>query len=85
MNNLLYNLGDKWQQRDGPEVLWVSFETFFIQRLNFCDFAFIWGRGEFDGKVTNVSYRCTKCIWAVFKKPPCKIIYPSSFDGFKFL
>ena len=35
MNNSLYNLRDKWQQRDLPEVIWVSFETFFIQRLNF--------------------------------------------------
>ena len=52
------------------EVLWVSFETF-IQRLNFCDFAFIRERGEFDGKIRNLSYRCTKCIWAVIKKPPC--------------
>ena len=42
MNNSLYNPRDKWKQRDGPQVLWVSFETFFIQRLNFCDFAFIW-------------------------------------------
>ena len=31
----IYNLRDKWKQRDGPEVLWVSFETFFIQRFIF--------------------------------------------------
>ena len=38
MNNLLYSLRNEWQQRDGPRVLWVSFETFFIQRLNFITF-----------------------------------------------
>ena len=70
MKNSLYNLTDKLQQRDGLEVLWVSFETFFIQRLNFCDFSFIWERSEFDEKVKNLSYRCTKCNLAVFKKPP---------------
>ena len=25
MNNFFYNLRDKWQQRDGSEVLWISF------------------------------------------------------------
>ena len=70
MNNSLYNLRDKCKQRNGPEILWVTFETFFVQRLNFCDFAFIWERGEFDGKITNPSYSYTKCSWAVFKKPP---------------
>ena len=62
MNNSLYNLRDKWKQRDGPEVLWVSFETFFIQRLNVCDFTFIWEGGEVVGKITNLSYGCTKYI-----------------------
>ena len=62
MNNSLYNLRDKWEQRGGPEVLWVSFETFFMQRLNLCDFTFIWERGEFDGKITNLSYRSAKYI-----------------------
>ena len=60
MNNLLYNLRDKWKQRDGSEVLWVSYETFFMQRLNFCNFTFIWERGEFHGKITDFSYRCAK-------------------------
>ena len=68
MNNSLYNLKDNWKERDGSEGLWVSFETFFIQRLNFCDFAFIWERGEFDEKIINPSYRFTKCIRVVFKK-----------------
>ena len=62
MNNSLYNLRDKWEQRSGPEVLWVSFETFFMQRLNLCDFTFIWERGEFDGKIVNLSYSCIKYI-----------------------
>ena len=62
MNNSLYNLRNKWQQRDGSGVLCVSFESFFIERLNFRGFAFIWERGEIDGKITNPSYRCTKCI-----------------------
>ena len=55
---------DKRKQQDGLKVLWVSFETFFIQRLNLCDltFNFIWERGKFDGKITNLSYRCTKHI-----------------------
>ena len=35
MNNSLYNLKNKWQQRDGPEVLWVSFETFLYKGLTF--------------------------------------------------
>ena len=69
MNNSLYNLRDKWKQRDGPEVLWDSFETFFIERLNLCDFIFFWERGEFDGKITNHTYRCAKYIWVVIKKP----------------
>ena len=60
MNNSLYNLREKWQQRDGPEILWFSFETFLIQRINFCDFA--WERGKFDGNITNFSYSCSKCI-----------------------
>ena len=36
------------KQRDGPEVLLVSFETFFIQRSFgiLCDFTFIWERGK---------------------------------------
>ena len=62
MNNSRYNLRDKRKQRDGPEALWVSFETFFIQGLNLCNFTFIWERGEFDGNITNLSYRCTKYI-----------------------
>ena len=43
---------------------------FIIQRLNLCNFTFIWERGEFDGKITNLSYRCTKYIWTIFKEPP---------------
>ena len=62
MNNLFYNLIDKWKQQDGSEVLWVSFEPYFIQRFNFCDFTFIWGRGEFDGKITYYSK-----LWTGFK------------------
>ena len=62
MNNSLYNLRDKCKQRDGPEVFWVSFETFFIQSLNFGDFAFIGERGQFDGKTINPSYMCANCI-----------------------
>ena len=62
MNNSLYNLRDKWKQRDGPKVLWVSFETFFMQRLNLCDFTFIWETGGFDGKIANLSSRCAKYI-----------------------
>ena len=30
---------------------WARFATVFIQRLNFCDFAFILERSEFDGKI----------------------------------
>ena len=48
INNSLYNLRDQWQRRDGPEVLMVSFETFSIQKLNFCNFAFAWERDDFD-------------------------------------
>ena len=62
MNNLLCNLRGKWKQRDGPEAFWVTFETLFTQRLSFCDFAFIWERGEFGGKNANLSGRRTKCI-----------------------
>ena len=50
MNNLLYNLRNKLQKPDGPDILWVSFETF-LQRLNFCVFAFIWERGKFDENI----------------------------------
>ena len=56
MNNSHYDLRDKWKQRDGPEVLWVTFETFFIQRLNLCDFTFIWKSGTFVGNITNFIY-----------------------------
>ena len=51
MNNLLYNLINKLQQPDGPDILWVSFVDLFIQRLNFCVFAFIWERGKFDENI----------------------------------
>ena len=33
MNNSRYNLRDKWQQRDRPEVLWVIFESFLYKGL----------------------------------------------------
>ena len=62
MNNLLCNVRDNWKQENGSEDLWASFKTFFIQRLNPCDFSFIWEKGEFDGKITNPSYSCTKCV-----------------------
>ena len=32
---MLDNLRDKWKQLDGPEVLWVSFETFLYKGLIF--------------------------------------------------
>ena len=35
MNNPLYNLRDKWKQRDESEVLWVSFETLLYNGLIF--------------------------------------------------
>ena len=35
MNNSIYNLRDKWQQRDAPEFLWTSFETFLYKGLIF--------------------------------------------------
>ena len=35
MNNLLYNLRNKLQQPDGPDILWVSFETFLYKDLIF--------------------------------------------------
>ena len=52
MDNSLCNLRDKWKPRNGSEV----FKTTFIQRLNICDFTFIWERSEFHGKITNLSY-----------------------------
>ena len=42
----------------------------FCAKANFCNFSFIWERDEFDGKIANLSYKCTKCIWAVFRKTP---------------
>ena len=52
MNNSPNNLRERWKQQDGAGVLWVSFETFFIQRLNLCDITFIWKRGEeFDERL----------------------------------
>ena len=51
---------------------WSSLGQFwdlFYTKIYLCDFIFIWERGEYDGKIANLSYRCTKYIWAVFKKP----------------
>ena len=84
INNSLYNLRDQWQRRDGPEVLMVSFETFSIQKLNFCNFAFAWERDDFDRKIAKFRYSYRKCTRAVLKEPPCKIIYAISLAGFKF-
>ena len=50
VNNSLYDLRDK---------------KYFIEILNFGDFAFIWERGWFDGKIVNFSNRSTP--WKVFK------------------
>ena len=68
MNNSLYNLRDTWKQRDGPEVYWVRFETFFIQRLNLCDFAFIMERlaigvrSIFEPSLRNLTARLSTLV-----------------------
>ena len=71
MNNSLYNLRDTWKQRDGPEVYWVRFETFFIQRLNLCDFAFIMERLQvlaigvqsiFESSLRNLTARLSTLV-----------------------
>ena len=79
MNDSLYNLRDKWKQRDGPEVPWVSFETFLYKGLIFASL-------HLSGKEESLLERLQ--ILAIVVKGVSELSlrnHPSSFFGFKFL